>query len=299
MRHKTVTAMTTLAPVTVAFERILVPTDFSDPSQRALDYAKSIARQYQSRLFLVHVYQEFNPVTPPEAIWIDSDNVQEKIEQELEQAGAALRSEGFKAEGFSVTGAIQDRIMSIIRDNKIDLLVMGTHGRIGFERFLFGSDTEAVLRQVPCPVMVIGPAVRPVKEPVWHPKKVVCATTLDPDSAWIAACAYRLAQQHQATFTLFNVEDPAHKETEKSWADFEFAFKKDLPEDMKFAGSLRTLVSDSKPGEEIVDYASEIGADLIVMGARAAADVATHLVRGTAPRVFAEAPCPVMTLLQR
>jgi nucleotide-binding universal stress UspA family protein len=291
--------MTTLAPVTAAFERILVPTDFSDPAQRALDYAKGIARQYQSRLFLVHVYQEFNPVTPPEAMWIDSQNIQEKIEEELEEAGAALRSEGLKAEGFSVTGAIQDRILSIIKENKIDLLVMGTHGRVGFERFLFGSDTEAVLRQVQCPVMVIGPAVRPVTASVWQPKKIVCATTLDPDSAWIAAYGYRLAQQHQATFTLFNVEEAAYKETDKSWGDFEFAFRKELPEDTKFTGSLRTLVSDSEAGEEIVDYASEIGADLIVMGARAAADVSTHLVRGTAPRVFAEAPCPVMTLLQR
>jgi len=291
--------MTTLAPATVAFERILVPTDFSDSSQRALDYAKSIARQYQSQLYLVHVYQAINAVTPPEAIWIDSENVQEKIEQELEQAGAALRSEGIKAEGFSVTGVIQDRIFSIIKDSRIDLLVMGTHGRSGWERFLFGSDAEAMLRQVECPVMVIGPAVRPATQSVWRPKHVLCATTLDPDSAWIAAYGYRLARQHQAEFTLFNVEDAFRKEAAKPWSNFESAFKNNLPEDMAFDGSLHTLVSDSKPGEEIVDYASEIGADLIVMGARAAADIATHLVRGTAARVLAEAPCPVLALRQQ
>jgi len=246
----------------------------------------------------VHVYQEFNPVTPPEAIWINSENLQEKIEQELEQAGSALRSEGFKAEGFSVTGAIQDRISAVIRENRIDLLVMGTHGRRGWERFLFGSDAESALRKVQCPVMVIGPKVRPVSGPVWHPNSVVCATTLDPDSAWIAAYAYRIAEEHHARFTLFNVEEVAGDEADKDWGFFEDAFKKDLPAGMEFNGSLRRLVTDSKPGEEIVDYARENSADLIVMGARSAADIATHLVRGTAARVLAEAPCPVLTLRQ-
>jgi nucleotide-binding universal stress UspA family protein len=87
--------MTTLAPVTVAFERILIPTDFTDASQCALNYAKGIAREYQSYLFLVHVSQAINPVVPPEAVWIDSESIQEKLQKELEQAAAALRSSIF------------------------------------------------------------------------------------------------------------------------------------------------------------------------------------------------------------
>jgi nucleotide-binding universal stress UspA family protein len=290
---------TTLAPVTVSFERILVPTDFSDPSDRALDYAKSIARQYQSRIFLVHVNPGINPVTPPEAIWIDSESIQEQLAQQLEQAGAALRSEGFKAEGFAATGSIRDAIYSIVKENRIDLLVMGTHGRTGCDRLLFGSDTESVLRQVNCPVIVVGPGVKLATEPVWHPKRVVCATTLDPDSAWIAAYGFRLAQQHQAAFTLFNVEDLSRKGRAVDWAVFESAFKKNLPDGTNFNGSLHTLVTDGAPGFEIVDYAKESGADLIVMGARVSADIATHLFRGTASKVFSEAPCPILTLRQQ
>ena len=92
--------MTTLAPATVAFERILVPTDFSDASEHALEYAKAIAREYQSKLFLVHIHQAINPAAPPEAVWVDSESIQETLQEELEQAAAALRSEGLKTEGF-------------------------------------------------------------------------------------------------------------------------------------------------------------------------------------------------------
>jgi len=290
--------MTTLAPATVAFERILVPTDFSDASQLATDYAKSVAKEYHSHIFLVHVNQAINPVAPPEVVWIDSQSIQEQIEQHLEQAGAALRSEGLQAEGFSVTGMVREEILSIIRDARIDLLVMGTHGRKGWERFMFGSDTESVLRRVQCPVMVIGPKVRPTTETGWRPKSIVCATALDPDSAWVAAYAYRLAQQHHAAFTLFNVENTVREERNSAWGFFEAAFKKSLPEGTNLKGSLHIFVTDGRPGLQVVDYAKERGADLIVMGAHAAADIATRLVRGTAPKVFAEAPCPVLTLRQ-
>ena len=288
--------MTTLAPVTVSFERILVPTDFSDASQRALDYAKWIAKECQSHLFLAHVNQMMNPITPPEAAWIDSESMQEKLEEQMEQAAAGLRSEGFKADGISTMGRVRDQLYSIIKESRIDLVVMGTHGRSGWERFLFGSDTESLLRHVHCPVMVVGPATRPAGAAVWHPRRVICATSLNPDSAWIAAYAYRLARQHGAAFTVFNVEEVTGKQTAADRDAFEAAFKESLPEDAGLPESLHTFVTDGKPGEQIADYAKEIGADLIVMGALAAADIATHLNRGTAPKVFAGTPCPVLTL---
>lgn len=291
--------MTTLAPVTVSFERILVPTDFSDASQRALEYAKWIAKECQSHLFLVHVNQIMNPIVPPEGAWIDSEILQEKLEEQIEQTTAGLRSEGFNADGFSTPGRVRDQLSSIIKESRIDLMVMGTHGRTGWERFLFGSDTESVLRQVDCPVMVIGPATRPAGASAWHPKQVICATSLDPNSAWIAAYAYRLAQQFDAAFTLVNVEVVTRKQTDKEWGAFEAAFRNSLPKDVALKESLHTFITDGKPGAQIADYANEIGADLIVMGVRAAADIATHLIRGTASKVFAEAPCPVLTLRQQ
>jgi len=287
--------MATLPLVAVGFERILVPTDLSDISGRSLKYAKSIARQNQSQLFLVHINQALNPITPPEAVWIEEEGAQEQLEQQLEQAGEALRSEGFRAKAFSVTGAVCDKIISLVNENKIDLIVMGTHGRSGLDRLVFGSDAEAVLRKVSCPVLVIGPKAESVKDQVWHPKRVICATTLDSNLASVAAYAYRLSVHYQGAFMLFNIEKPGPIIDDSDWLHFENAFKKNLA-GLGSSISLRTLLSDNRPGQKIVDVAKEHRADLIVMAARTASVTATHLVSGTVPKVFAEAPCPVMTI---
>lgn len=287
--------MTTLTSATITFERILVPTDFSDTSERAIEYAKSIASQFQSQLFLAHINQPLNPITPPEAIWIDTEGIREQLEQQLEQRGAALRSEGFRAKALSVTGAIRNEILSLVSENNIDLIVMGTHGRSGLDRVLFGSDTEAVLRKVSCPVLVVGPEVAAAEGQVWPPKRVICATTLDPDLSWVAAYAYRLSVRYQAEFILFNIGNPGPTIVDSDWLQFENAFKKNLGS-LGSDISLRTLLSDNPPGKKIVDVAKDHHAGLIVMAARTASSVATHLPPGTVPQVFAEAPCPVMTL---
>jgi nucleotide-binding universal stress UspA family protein len=290
--------MTTMTHAATSFERVLVPTDFSDASERALEYAKAIAKKFGSRLFLVHVTQPISSTASTDVPWIDEEGIQERLEERLEQAGAELRSEGYWAEGLSVIGGVQTEILTFIHENKVDLIVMGAHGRSGFERFFLGSDSEAVLRRVKCPVLVVGPSARELTSAVWRPRNVFCATTFDPNSAWIAAYAYHLAQQNHAEFTLLNVEHPAKTSLNYSWETFERAIKDALPADVPFNMSFHTFVSENPPGKEIAEVAEYHHADLIVMGAHAAPVTATHLFRGTVPRVIADAHCPVMTLQQ-
>lgn len=288
--------MTTLAPAKVTFERILVPTDFSDICHRAVSYAKCIARESHSHLFLLHVNEPIN--APPEAVWINGECIQRALDEQLEQSSAELRSEGFHAEALSVTGIIQDEVIAVIKLNKVDLIVMGTHARLGLDRFFFGSDAEAVSRHVQCPVLLIGPAVPFNQELLWPPKHVLCATTLNPDSAWIAAYAFQLAHEHGAEFLMANVEDPVNWGRCEDWTRFENAFKESLPAGASSSDSLHCLFGNI-PGYRIVDLAKERHSDLIIMGARTASTIATHLLRGTLPQVFAGAPCPVMTLQQK
>ncbi|HUY81141.1 MAG TPA: universal stress protein [Acidobacteriaceae bacterium] len=286
--------MDTLTRVVTSLDRILVPTDFSDVSQQALEYAKSIAKRYDSRLFLVHVTEPSNLITPPEAVWIDQQGIQERLEQRLEQAGAGLRSEGYWAEAFSITGAIRKELLTFINENKVDIIVLGTHSKAGFERFLLGSDAETILRKVTCPVVLVGPKVTRTPGQTWNPRNILCATTLDPQSAWIAAYAYQFARLYRADFTLLNIEDPSQPAAD--WAAFENSFMDSLPGTAFLRRTLRTLVSDCAPGRAIVDVAEERNADLIVMGAHPAPARVTHFAAGTVPQVAAEAICPVMTL---
>jgi nucleotide-binding universal stress UspA family protein len=289
--------MTTVSPVAVTFEHILVPTDFSEVSERALEYAKSLAKQGNSELLLLHVNPPIDLITPPEAAWIDVSNLESLREEQLEQKGAALRSEGYLARAISLTGALRDELLHAVHDNKVDLIALGTHGRKGVDRFLAGSDAEAVFRQVRCPVLSVGPAAPALQGEVWSLREVICATTLKPSSAELVAYAHRLAAQHGAELVLVHVKEGA-KEEDADWLSFEEAFHHYAPEYLGRGTWLGTRLASATPEATIVDLARQRGSDLIVMGARPASSMATHLAPGTVAKVLLEAPCPVLTLLQ-
>ncbi len=288
-------ATTTNHPVAVTFEHILVPTDFSDVSQRALEYAKTLAKQGNSELLLAHVSPGANLTTTPEAAWIDATGIEDLEKQELEQSGDALRSEGYRARTISLIGPLCDELLSAVEQYKVDLIVLGTHGRKGVERLLLGSDAEGLLRHAHCPVISIGPGVAENK--TWDIREVICATTLEPHSAELVAYAQKLALQHGAGLILLHVKDVVN-ETDVDWVMFDEAFHYYAQESLGKPSWLRTRLSSAAPGVRIVDLARQRGSDLIVMGARPASSMATHLSPGIAAKVLLEAPCPVMTLLQ-
>lgn len=138
---------------------ILVPTDFSDPSNNALSYAKEMARAQQAVLHIVHVVE---PAVYP-ADWGYSQVGFLDLEQELRQAAEQsmqticdqLRAEGFAVVSAVCSGRASDEIVTYATEQQIDLISIATHGRSGIEHFLFGSTTERVLRKAPCPVLAV------------------------------------------------------------------------------------------------------------------------------------------------
>jgi nucleotide-binding universal stress UspA family protein len=293
----------------IAFDRILVPIDFSDVSQRALEYAKSIAKLNDSLILLAHATEAINPITPAEVVWFGQLTVQQPEEEKLEAQGAELHSLGFRAKTVSLTGSIQEEILASADRENVDLIVLGTHGRTGVPRFLFGSEAEAMYRHAHCPIVVVGPAAKPVCAPAqapfsvaeatWHPRDIICACDLDPSSAPTAAYAYRLAKEHGSKFTIFHVDDSEGKTSkEMQLLRFEKALAPLLIGDEKPFILWRTLLIGYGLGSTVADLAIERDSDLIVMGADTAPHAKTHFPRGIAPQVVAKAPCPVMILHQ-
>ncbi len=138
---------------------ILVPTDFSDPSNNALNYAKEMARSSEAVLHLMHVVE---PTVYP-ADWgysqvgfIDIEHeLSSAADKELEKNCKELLAEGFTVVKSVCSGRASDEIIKYATDNQIDLISIATHGRSGIEHFLFGSTTERVLRKAPCPVLAV------------------------------------------------------------------------------------------------------------------------------------------------
>ncbi len=289
--------MATIHPVAITFGRILVPTDFSDMSERALQYAKVIARRDNSELLLVHVSAPVAMIAPPEAAWIDVSGVQSLEEEQLEQSGAALRSDGYRARAISLIGPLYDELLFALKSYEVNLMVVGTHGRKGLDRLLLGSDAEAMLRKASCPVLSVGPAVPDLRGKSWRIREVICATTLDPKTAEVAAYAQKLAVSQGADLVLFHVKDQ-NVEQDNDYASFEKALRHYASEDLGKHTWLGTRLATASSAASIVELAAHRHSDLIVMGAHAANSVATHLGRGTVAEVLAQAPCPVLTLLQ-
>ena len=146
------------------FSRILAATDFSPASAPAVARAVNVARSEGAELTIVHVYE------PPGAAsfgsYIASPGLYDEIEQAL-RAGAekslaplveTARQQGVQATGLVLRGIPHSGITEAAAKNHADLIVIGTHGRSGFFRFLLGSVAQKVIAAAPCPVMTVGPA---------------------------------------------------------------------------------------------------------------------------------------------
>ena len=284
--------------------RLFVPVDFSPISDRAVDYAKRIAKRHEAEVVLAHVNQPVNPMAVPEAVWCHLQAAERKEQMRLSQLGEQLRSEGLNARTITLNGLVQDEIPTCTKQECSDLIVLGAHIKSGIERLLFGSDTEVLFRHAGCPVLVIGPEIRPAPERDWLLEDVICASDLRPESASTAAYAWKLARKYDAAFTLLNVEcqaaksAPAEQGQNPILTRFEQSLSRFLPEDAPSAAAkLRSLPQEHRScPATIVAFAKERHSDLIVMGAHATTHAATRLLRGTAAQVIAESPCPVLVL---
>ena len=141
------------------FTHILVPTDFSEPSEAALDYALELAVRFDARLHLLHV---IDAAAVPAGLF---DDVKAKL------ARRASRGERRAAVTTEViTGTSARTIVCYARARSMDLIVMGTHGRSGVAHILMGSVAEKVVRDAPCPVLTVRHA----------PSRLGQAELLDP-----------------------------------------------------------------------------------------------------------------------
>jgi nucleotide-binding universal stress UspA family protein len=139
---------------TFKFDNILVATDFSPNSQRAVEYAVQLAKRLSARLTVLHVVPEPSPLdypmegVPPEevAAW------QQEAAKRLDQQVAEAKREYVKVDCVQQTAlSPRDEIVKVATELPADLLVLSTHGLTGWKHFLIGSYAEKILEHAPCP----------------------------------------------------------------------------------------------------------------------------------------------------
>ena len=142
-----------------SWKRILVPTDFSDPSTEALATAVAFAQLSEAKLDLVHVAVEANFVLPPPVdlapVPIDMSAVMARVNDSLAAEEARVRAAGLSCESAVLVGRPDTEIVARASATGAHLIVMGTHGRSGLAHALLGSIAERVVQHAPCPVLIV------------------------------------------------------------------------------------------------------------------------------------------------
>jgi nucleotide-binding universal stress UspA family protein len=289
------------------FERILCPLDFSDFSAKAYDYARSLARHYQAKLFLEHVLQPLFSAYPLYAYPDIANNLYQDLrahaEQQLREFLKGRAANGLELESVVCEGAVTDSILSFAEKHAVDLIVMGTHGRQGFDHLLLGSVTEKVLRKARCPVLAVPKPshnfVAPENgaDPV-HLRKILFATDFSRHAERALDYALSLAQEYEAELTLLHVleEIPPSWDLSTATADVVSRLEKHIPAEARSWCTLKSRLRVGRPYQEIVRFALETETDLVILGVRGRNALDLALFGSTTHRVIHQAPCPVLAV---
>jgi len=297
----------------VEFRNILCPIDLSDASARPLAYAAAFARWYEARLTVLHVVPTFDPMQVRSGSLGDAisimqpmprEQVLDELRRALDAATTATPDATLAAEAGDEVATIVDRAVTM----PADLLVMGTHGRSGFDRFLLGSVTEKVLRKAPCPILTVPPHA-PAKAPVDVTfERILCPMDFSPSALQAFGFALDLARQAGGAVTLLHaiewLADEGHAHAHFNVKDYRQHLNEDaharlqalIAEQPRAKCAMEKVVASGRAYREILATAAAQGADLIVMGAQGRGGVGLALFGSTTQQVVRAATCPVLTV---
>jgi nucleotide-binding universal stress UspA family protein len=297
-------------------KKILCAIDFSEHARHAMDYAVALARSWDSAITAVHVHPLATPVLvgpyvgSETAVHVSlSEEERADLHRALTDFVAPDRASGVRIdtrveEAFAVPRAIVERAEA----DRADVVVLGTHGRSGFERWVMGSVAERVLRTSRVPVLTVPPRVEGTVDATCVSfERIVCPVDFGASSARALEEAACLAERARAALTVVHIVDLATDVFDAYLAEgadyrrtrFEHAREElmaAVPDRIRQQHAVTELVLVGKPYREIVRLAREQQADLIVMGVQGRGAVDRVLFGSTANQVVRQASCPVLTV---
>ena len=300
----------------ISIRRILCPVDFSRFSQHALEQAVTLARDFDAEVTVLHAsavapITSLAPIGAPLALEPARLTVEERraVATELDEftrdAGAA---------GLSLATRLieKDAVAAIVETATAwpaDLIVMGTHGRTGFERLLLGSVAEKVLRKAPCPVLTVPKQVFSANATLTR-RPILCAVDFSPASLRALDYAMSLAAPDGAGVTVLNVVElfaeggGLRDELILDTPDFRAELVRQAQQQLHAAIAekgpsacpIAETVTMGKGYREILRVAADVEAGLIVLGVQGRTTADLLLFGSTTQHVVRQAECPVLTI---
>lgn len=296
------------------FTHILVPVDFSEASTRALGYGLALALETGARLTLAHVIPFapslafVYPVGGPELAEGTLDGVKAKLMELLDPE----HRESLKTDVLVEAGDVQDELLKMIDEVGPDLVVMGTHGRRSFERWILGSVTEHLLRRADVPLLTVSRLDQEhlIQKPAPVPlAKMVYATDLSSESIEGMKWALDLAREFSAELVVLHVVqnlgwalgnefiplDVESRTAQARQAAFDFLVRS-IPESARSDPKVRVELREGVPYEVILSFSDSEAADLILLNTQRRGSVDRALLGSTAERVVRGGRVPVLSI---
>src|SRR3990172_4172315 len=298
------------------FRKILCPVDFSESSDRALDYALALAKRHGGRVSVMHVLPTVlaDPDVYPyltEPV-LASGEARDRAYRQLGDFVHRALADGMGAEVILEDGDVVEEVLKKAKKLEAVLVVMGTHGRRGFRRLLLGSVTERVLRQSEAPVLSISPSAPKIGTDLDPFRKILCPVDFFASSLAGLSVGLALRQENAELLVLHVVEfylPPALGEavafdvTElrgRHQLQGRAKLEDLVPEEARAHTRLETVVLESgSPYQEILKTAEREGGDLIVIGVAGRSSAGLGFLGSTANHVVRAATCPVLTVRSR
>jgi len=271
--------------------KILCPIDFSEFSESVLAYAAAFAKLFASEVTVLHVLGTAAPAG-------------QSIADELNLWLAPLSSTGVPLHTRIAEGNTAAEIVRHAAEHDVDLVVMGTHGRSGFDRLALGSVAEKVLRKATCPVLTVPPGAARTATDV-SVQRILCPTDFSPSSEYAMDFALSLADRADAAVTALHVVETVEtrpelsrdmSELQRRRCDTELRFLEEINAARAGGKGIANAVTLGRPYLEILRMAEERASDVIVMGVRGRGSVDMALFGSTTNHVVRRAACPVVTV---
>ncbi len=287
----------------IDIRRILCPIDFSEYSRHALDHALAVARWYDSSITVLHVFS-----AAPVAVYAPGVPGYEPIaltsadrEQLLVATKRFVESDAtadVPVDAVIREGDATSEILNQAQAINADRLVIGPHGRSGFERFMLGSVTEKVLRKATCPVLSVprrAPGAN-AAAPVLF-KRILCPVDFSDCSMNALNYAMSMAQEADAHLTVLHVMTPDTRDTPDALEEMSRQRLRDVvPNAVGAYCSVDTMTAEGTPYREILRVATEQQNDLIVIGVHGRGMADLMFFGSTTQHLVRQAACPVLTL---
>lgn len=286
---------------------ILCPIDFSEFSAAAYQHALSLAQYYKARIVALHVVELWKyPFADYAAHQADyakfSRALNEGGEVQLRRFVKQYLAEGVQPELVVHQGNASNCILSVAQEENIEGIVMGTHGRRGFDRLVLGSTTDRVMRKAACPVLVVSNTSHNAQDtgPDGRHRlsRIFYCTDFSTNSEQALGYAVSLAAEYNAELTLLHVAEnaPDLARAEAIIAERTQQLDKLVSETERRNLNVRLAVRFGKAYGEIVRLATEEQASLIIMTARGGDAVDRAVFGSTTYRVIQLGPCPVLAV---